>query len=479
MASQLAKNMEAQIKAAADDAAALQLVRQFVSQTDDIEDLRMLQNHWLSLSPEEGREYFAGLLAKHPSDPKYIYLKARASEDIKEQMQAGRLLVKKYPGFEYGYRLLLAYYPKNLFIYRDGTVPEAQPYLKDFNKDKKYFAQYLKKFPANENALYLNISLLVWERKVKEANAMLAVAVDKNASWLSWQFYTEFYFKTGQYQMLETYIRRLVDTSDATKGMSDAEKEQQVAAAYLGTLFDGQDYKEMFAYVKSHPAALQEVHTQRIYLLASVYTGELERAFNFLSLLSTQSGDLFNWLTSEADLEPLRKDARWDKLMEQFSNLWVLSTENRRTEAVARKLSKPAPLWQLQDAKGDTVRLSDLRGEVIVLDFWATWCGPCKMAMPVLDKWMKNRMPGGVKVFSINVWENAPDKAAAFITDNKYAMTLLYGTPNISKDYGFDGIPYLCVIDRDGNIRYEEKGYADDLGENLAFWVDDLLMPSH
>jgi thiol-disulfide isomerase/thioredoxin len=474
-ASELTQSMEEKIKSTADETAALELVRQYISQTEDIEDLRMLQNYWLSMSPVECREYFSGMKTKHPQDPKYIYLWARSLEDISAQKQAGRNLIKKFPSFEYGYRLLLAYYQKNLLIYPDATSPEAKPYLKDFKQDRKYFAQYMKKFPNNESAYYLNISLLVWENKISEANAMLSMAADKNFSWLNWQYYTDYYFNTNQLLMLETYIRSLIATSDATKNMTDEQKENQVAVTYLGTLFDNEAFDDLFSWVKSHPTALQISPVQRMYILACVHTGDPDRAFDFLELLSTQSGDLYSWLESDEELQQLRLDGRWGKIITRIRDLWDLDESNRRTEAVSMKISKPAPLWELLDAQGNTVKLADLKGRIVVLDFWATWCDPCKMAMPHLDKWMKTKMPAAVKVYSINVWERDLNEVPKYWGENDYAMTLLYGTQNLSTDYGFDGIPYLCVIDREGNIRYELKGYMDGLEEFLQFWTEDLL----
>lgn len=95
--------------------------------------------------------------------------------------------------------------------------------------------------------------------------------------------------------------------------------------------------------------------------------------------------------------------------------------------------------------------------------------------MPALDNWMKTNMPAGVKVFSVNVWESSPEKARKYFSDNAFAMTLLFGVETLAKDYGFNGIPYICVIDKKGNIAYAQSGYSENLEDNLSYWAEALV----
>jgi thiol-disulfide isomerase/thioredoxin len=474
-ASDLTKTMESTLQEAKDEATALALVRQYASQTADLEDLRLLQNYWLKLAPEECQAYFLKLKNDYPGEKNYVYLWARTQDDNQIMLKTGRYLVKKYPKYEYGYRMLLSVYQKELFTTPGNDHPTAQDLLPDFKKDKKYFQQYLKKFPGNDNAIYLNLSLLVWEKQVDAANKLLVKALDTKASWLNWQFYTDYYLRTNQLLMLETYIRRMVDTSQATQTLTASEKEAKTEQFYLGTLFAGQAYTEFLAYVKEHPQNLADQDVQKMFLVTCLDLGDTDKAFAFLDGVLTQPNDLYQWILTDDDFTSLRSDPRWQAKNAGYKQVWDSSASLRKTEALAKKFSLPAPLWELKDKDGKLVKLADQKGSIVILDFWATWCSPCKMAMPVLDNWMKTKMPAGVKVYSINVWERDPKLPAPFMADNNYAMTLLYGTESQAADYNFDGIPYLCVIDRSGNIRYEEKGYVPELEENLSYWVEDLL----
>ena len=153
---------------------------------------------------------------------------------------------------------------------------------------------------------------------------------------------------------------------------------------------------------------------------------------------------------------------------------WDQDAPARRASALARKISRDAPDFRLPDNDGGEVRLSDLRGRVVVLDFWATWCGPCRVSMPILDRFVREQAGPEVDVFSIQVWEADRNKARAYMAEKDYAMHLLFGDDQVVGAYGFESIPYLCVIDREGYIRFEERGLTENLMENLIWWTEDL-----
>ena len=164
--------------------------------------------------------------------------------------------------------------------------------------------------------------------------------------------------------------------------------------------------------------------------------------------------------------------------------LWVgktISEENTKKDFDIKPITnnsagdKLAPDFYLFTLEGNLVSLSDYAGKIVILDFWATWCGPCRMAMPVIDEFTKNLNGDDIRVFSIDVWEKGKKGPKKFMDEHNYAMTLLYGNNDLTQAYGIQGIPFLCVIDKEGNIRYKQTGYEDGLDEKLIFWTEDLL----
>jgi thiol-disulfide isomerase/thioredoxin/outer membrane lipoprotein-sorting protein len=129
---------------------------------------------------------------------------------------------------------------------------------------------------------------------------------------------------------------------------------------------------------------------------------------------------------------------------------------------------KPAIDFTLKDLKGRPRTLKSLRGKTVLLDFWATWCGPCRLTMPQVAKVHAQYKNKGVEVMSINVGENA-QKAGDYIAKNGYSFTtLLDEDRTVSTQYKVNGIPTLVVIDAKGNISDYLVGARDEAALKAA-----------
>jgi thiol-disulfide isomerase/thioredoxin len=145
-------------------------------------------------------------------------------------------------------------------------------------------------------------------------------------------------------------------------------------------------------------------------------------------------------------------------------------------------MNKPAIGFALKDLGGKTVTLKSLKGKVVVVDFWATWCGPCKSSFPFLQQvYEKYKTNASVMILAVNTWENKAggEREAlvkAFLAENKYTFPVLYDEGIVEK-YGVEGIPTKFVIDRRGMIRFKSVGFengAKMVGE-LTAQIDRLL----
>jgi thiol-disulfide isomerase/thioredoxin len=125
-------------------------------------------------------------------------------------------------------------------------------------------------------------------------------------------------------------------------------------------------------------------------------------------------------------------------------------------KAAGPQASQAAPDWTLKDSDGKDVSLSDYRGKVVVMDFWATWCGPCRAIMPNLQKLHEKYKDKGVVVLGLNCWESADP--VAFMKENGYTYGLILKADEVAKAYGVSAIPTLVVVGPDGKIRHRALG---------------------
>jgi peroxiredoxin len=127
--------------------------------------------------------------------------------------------------------------------------------------------------------------------------------------------------------------------------------------------------------------------------------------------------------------------------------------------AFAADAGGPAPAFALTALTGEPATLSQYKGQVVMVNFWATWCGPCQQEMPLLDQMYKKYKPAGFTLIGVNV-----DKTAAPVKDlmtrKPVSFPVLLDPANqVSKAYHVDEMPSSVIIDRKGEIRYIHRGY--------------------
>jgi thiol-disulfide isomerase/thioredoxin len=127
--------------------------------------------------------------------------------------------------------------------------------------------------------------------------------------------------------------------------------------------------------------------------------------------------------------------------------------------ALAGVPSGPAPQFQLQSMAGQPVALSQFKGQVVMINFWASWCGPCRQEMPVLEKLYDKYKPMGFTMVGVNV---EPDSKLAvnWLKETPVTFPILFDTKSeVSKLYQVAGMPSTVIVDRKGNLRWLHRGY--------------------
>jgi peroxiredoxin len=148
-------------------------------------------------------------------------------------------------------------------------------------------------------------------------------------------------------------------------------------------------------------------------------------------------------------------------------------------------LHEPAPDFTLKDTEGKSVSLSDFKGKILVIDFWATWCVPCKKSFPEMQMAINHyKNDPGVKFIFIDTWEksaNYMQLVKKFMADNPYTFKILFdemGPQGIMNEvynkYEVNGIPTKFIIDSKGIICFE-MGYLEKSPEDGAKQISDMI----
>ena len=142
----------------------------------------------------------------------------------------------------------------------------------------------------------------------------------------------------------------------------------------------------------------------------------------------------------------------------------------------AKEVSGPAPDFTLPDDQGNAVSLKDFHGEVVMINFWASWCIPCRHEMPFLEKLYQRYKDLGFTIIGVNVEED-PQMAHTMLKKIPVSFPILFDQQNnVSKLYQVSGMPTTILIDKSGNKRFEHKGYLPGTEETYKKQVKALIL---
>ncbi|MFG0257603.1 MAG: TlpA family protein disulfide reductase [Phycisphaerales bacterium JB043] len=127
-------------------------------------------------------------------------------------------------------------------------------------------------------------------------------------------------------------------------------------------------------------------------------------------------------------------------------------------------VGEPAPDFTLKDQDGNDVSLSDYRGQIVLLDFWATWCSACKVSMPGVQKLSEKYDGKGVKIIGVQTLDQGKeDEGRAYFHEQGYTYTDVFDPDDtVAMQYRLTGLPSFYVIDRDGTVLYRFPGGPDE-----------------
>jgi DsbE subfamily thiol:disulfide oxidoreductase len=152
--------------------------------------------------------------------------------------------------------------------------------------------------------------------------------------------------------------------------------------------------------------------------------------------------------------------------------LSVLAASSLASSALT---GRPAPDFALKSSTGENLRLSEYRGDVVMINFWATWCGPCRQEMPLLDDLYNRYERVGFNLLGVNIDDDS-NRAMDMIRELGVNFPVLFDAQKqVSKMYEVDAMPVTVIVDREGTVRYVHQGYKPGYEQKYLDQVRSLL----
>ncbi|MCB2211278.1 TlpA family protein disulfide reductase [bacterium] len=468
------EEFQAQWQEADGKEAKIELTRQALAQIEDLDLIRKIQDKWVDYDRASAMEYFTERLAGEESATN-LYLMGRLQTTPVAKIEYARRAITADPMFIYGYRLLAVPYMNNLFDAEEGDEHYAE-LAASFPIDYPLLKAATEKLPDDGDAWQFLYEAQVYQKDYAAQLETLKRGKEMDARWAGTQGFVNAYVGMGDFELAQEQAAVLVDERIANGRLEPEYRDDMIFYRYSNALDATNSLDEAVRYFSSLEGELAA--TARVYLAATwVRKGSEKKAWKALNEAIELGYDTPGELHGVEELEPLHGTKKWEKALKAVKQNRIDSAPERRAEALADKMDLAAPALPMVGVNGEAVTLADLRGKVVIIDFWATWCGPCRMAMPEINEFTRDYADKDVVVISLNVWEDAAEKAKKFMVEKDYAMELMWATGDEQPTDLFEvtGIPTLVVIDKEGVIRFKEVGYEEGLREKLGWFADNLL----
>lgn len=288
---------------------------------------------------------------------------------------------------------------------------------------------------------------------------------------------SEVFYKNGDLANAEIYAKKAMESAKSFLNATDgagrfaASGYPGLCNTYVNILYEEKKYDKALKYIDIVYKLNKGVNpgTNYTYAKLLMHAGRNKEAYDMLDAImkTGKASSEVNTTFKQLYQKVKGSNAGYDAYMTQVNKV----IQNNLKETLAKAaMNKPAPLFTLTDVNGKKVSLEQFRGKTVVLDFWATWCVPCKKSFPAMqiaqDKYKNDP---NVQFLFIHTWERndqATADAKAYVQSHHYDFEVLMDLKDpesklnkVVSSYGVTGIPAKFIIDPKGNIRFHLTGF--------------------
>ncbi len=444
---------------------------------DSIEQTRAVQNDWEAIDPAGAREFFRIRLEQNPDSALHNYLFGRLVKSQKDAVFHARRTIELAPDWVYGYRLLMNIY--GLCLFRLECRHEVQQQLlQELEQDAALFERVLEGTPDHGALLGYVFDYYLYTQQPKQARAVIKKARKMRQDWaLENDAPMLVKANEGKLSAVRRYAAEVVHWRISQGQLSSRQRELAIMEYLVFLYRRGFAFENALNVMDEWKSSVPEEYLPGVYFDRARFLallGRVDEAFESLREAIRLGFDNLDRAELHPCLLRLRADPRWEQIRKKLSRNYLAGYEKRKTEALAGKMDTPAPEFELPDEFDNIVRLPDLAGRIVILEFWSSGCQPCRTGIPELSEFTRHDAGRKVRVYMVNVANENRQQARKFIDIRRYKAHLLFGDDRTKKLFKLAMIPATLVLDPNGHIRFREDGVKLGIRERLNWWVDDL-----
>lgn len=418
------------------------------------DDLITLTDWYGKRNNEDKSDQFKKILSERFPQSEYLqlerYKELRSEQDLATKKKLAEEFAKDFPGSEY----IENAYDLVANLYRDKKLyKEDRDFLKDnLNLPSVYRFYSVSQRMFEENA-DLNIALEIAQMGIKRGEQELNSPSGEKPEYLTekeWREDREYYLGLT----LFSYGKALYLLGEKKEALPNLERAVELT--------------------QNNEGSINELYVKVLY-----ENGDKQKTKTVIEDFIKKGNG------TEGMTEVLKNVFVFEKGSEEgfdeyLSKLESFSLGNLKDKLSKEIINEPAPDFSLEDLDGNKVSLSNLKGKTVIIDFWATWCGPCINSFPGMQKAVDRYSPNeNVKFLFISSWEREEDRKSTvqkFLQKYDYTFHILMDYDDkVIGDYGVTGIPTKFIIDKNGNIKFKSIGFygnVDQLADEVSVMID-------